>query len=281
MFELISVKDLSELRNNEKCSIIDIRDKEDYDNGHLPGALNITDFFYYLSKSSAEDIEKIKNDFQEKLDSNGIKNTDTVVLYEEEMDKRYGGSCRGAFIMKFLGHQKVYVLHGGYSAWLNAGMEISKDETKTEKSDYKITIDKTWFVDYRETLEAINNPDIHLLDNRDRDEWIGISSSPYGVDYSPRKGRIPGAKWIEWYNFMEENHGIPMFKSDEEIKRIAEENGFSQDMHIIIYCFKGSRASNTLLALHKAGYRHLKVYFASWYEWAEISDLPVDDKVLG
>jgi hypothetical protein len=27
------------------------------------------------------------------------------------------------------------------------------------------------------------------------DEWIAESSSPYGKDYAPRKGRIPGAKW--------------------------------------------------------------------------------------
>jgi len=38
---------------------------------------------------------------------------------------------------------------------------------------------------------------------RDRVEWIGASSSPYGVDFAPRKGRLPGAIWIPWYDFMD------------------------------------------------------------------------------
>ena len=43
-----------------------------------------------------------------------------------------------------------------------------------------------------EMLAALGT-DTVLLDVRDIDEWIGDSSSPYGRDYAPRKGRIPGA----------------------------------------------------------------------------------------
>ncbi|MFI9652109.1 hypothetical protein [Guyparkeria halopsychrophila] len=45
--------------------------------------------------------------------------------------------------------------------------------------------------------------DVVLLDVRDVDEWIAESSSPYGKDFCPRKGRLPEAVWIEWY------HGNP------------------------------------------------------------------------
>lgn len=280
MFNLISAKELALLKNKRECSIIDIRENEEYKKGHIADSVNITDFFYYLSKSSPDGIEELKNLFQEVLNRNGIRNSDAVILYEEEMDKKYGGSCRGAFIMKLLGHKEVYVLHGGYTAWLNAGQEVSVKETSPEKSYYNIHIDRTWFADYTEMLKAIENPDIFILDNRDRDEWIGISSSPYGEDYSPRKGRIPNAHWIEWYDFMEVKDGIPIFKSDDDIRKIAKQNGLNSGMEIIIYCFKGSRASNTLLALHKAGFGQAKVYFASWYEWAGKSELPVDDRVI-
>ncbi len=40
----------------------------------------------------------------------------------------------------------------------------------------------------REALEQAK------LDVRDVDEWIADSSSPYGKDFCPRKGRIPGAR---------------------------------------------------------------------------------------
>ncbi len=281
MFNLISVNELAILKQKRECSIVDIRDSEDYIKGHIPEAVNISDFFYYLSASTPEGVEQIEKDFQQILNNNGIRNKDAVIIYEEEMDKRYGGSCRGAFIMKFLGHEDVYVLHGGYSAWKNAGFDISDKPANPVKTSYKININRTLFVDYQEMLRAIANPDIFILDNRDREEWIGISSSPYGADYSPRKGRIPGAHWIEWYNFMEDKDGIPMFKSDDDIRKIAKQYGIHSGMEIIIYCFKGSRAANTLLALHKAGFGQARVYFASWYEWAAKPELPVDDSIIG
>jgi 3-mercaptopyruvate sulfurtransferase SseA len=33
------------------------------------------------------------------------------------MDTGFGQSCRGFFLLKFLGYPKVKVLHGGYEAW--------------------------------------------------------------------------------------------------------------------------------------------------------------------
>ena len=37
-------------------------------------------------------------------------------------------------------------------------------------------------------------PGSRILDVRDVDEWVADSSSPYGKDFCPRKGRIPGAR---------------------------------------------------------------------------------------
>ena len=63
---------------------------------------------------------------------------------------------------------------------------------------------------------------VSLLDNRDEDEWRGVSSSPYGIDFAPRKGRIPGANWIEWYQFMDTTQPIPYFKSGESARALCE-----------------------------------------------------------
>ena len=52
-------------------------------------------------------------------------------------------------------------------------------------------------VDLETMKSAIKERRIVKLDVRDVDEWIGESSSPYGKDFCPRKGRIPGSVWIE------------------------------------------------------------------------------------
>jgi len=32
---------------------------------------------------------------------------------------------------------------------------------------------------------------------------MGSTSSPFGINFVPRKGRIPGAVWIPWYDFLD------------------------------------------------------------------------------
>jgi len=112
------------------------------------------------------------------------------------------------------------------------------------------------------------------------DEWRGASSSPYGVDFAPRKGRIPGARWIEWYEFMNTDDTIPHFKSPEEIRSLCAQVGLDVDDDIIIYCFKGARASNTYIAMRLAGFTRLRNYYGSWNEWSRNPELPIDAAVL-
>lgn len=127
-----------------------------------------------------------------------------------------------------------------------------------------------------EMLQAIGQPEIVILDVRDQDEWMGESSSPYGVDFCPRKGRIPGAVWLEWYRFMEPDSEVPMFRSTAEILELCQEAGITPTSTVYIYCFKGSRASNTLIALKEAGIQDVRNYFASWNEWSRNPDLPIE-----
>ena len=127
-----------------------------------------------------------------------------------------------------------------------------------------------------EMLLSLNNPEIIKLDNRDYDEWVAASSSPYGVDFCPRKGRIPGAVWIEWYRLMVPDSEVPVFRPKEEILEICNEVGITLDSMVYIYCFKGSRASNTLIALKEAGIKNVRNYFGSWNEWSRDPSLPIE-----
>ena len=111
---------------------------------------------------------------------------------------------------------------------------------------------------------------------------IYASPNIYGEDYCPRKGRIPGAKWIEWLEFMQTNKKseCSTFKTPAKIKQILEKNGIKKENLVFIYCFKGSRASNVMIAMRLAGYKNVKNYFASWNEWSRDAECPVDSKQI-
>jgi thiosulfate/3-mercaptopyruvate sulfurtransferase len=124
---------------------------------------------------------------------------------------------------------------------------------------------------------AVADRNVAKLDVRDVDEWIGESSSPYGKDYCPRKGRIPGAVWIEWYRMMKPTPVGQMFKSREEILAECATAGITSETPVVIYCFKGARASNTFVALEEAGIRKVGIYFGSWNEWSRDPALPIEE----
>ena len=128
----------------------------------------------------------------------------------------------------------------------------------------------------RADVEQALGTDVVLLDVRDVDEWIGESSSPYGKDFAPRKGRLPGARWIEWYRFMKPSANGPVFKSPDEIRAECASAGVKPDDTVYLYCFKGARASNTFLALKQAGFDDVRMYFGSWNEWSRDPSLPIE-----
>jgi thiosulfate/3-mercaptopyruvate sulfurtransferase len=131
-------------------------------------------------------------------------------------------------------------------------------------------------VDLQSMKAAVADPNIVKLDTRDVDEWIADSSSPYGKDFCPRKGRIPGAVWLEWYRMMKPTPNGPMFKSRDEILAECATVGVTPSTPVVLYCFKGARASNTLVALKEAGVENVTLYFGSWNEWSRDPSLPIE-----
>jgi len=266
--------------SNQDIVFIDIRDKEDFEKGHIPGATNIPEIFYFLSTSTDDGLDELKSVYTELFSKAGLSSDKMVIIYEDNLNTRYGASCRGFWLLKYLGHQHVGILKGGFSQWQKSGNPITTDAEKINPCNFIVNINSSIMATKDTVLTAINNNDIVLLDNRDKVEWVGESSSPYGIDFAPRKGRIPGAVWIEWYEFMDDNNSIASFKSNEEIKELCAQKGIYTDSEIIIYCFKGARASNTYVAMHQAGFRNLKVYFGSWNEWSRDLSLPIDSEKI-
>ncbi len=266
--------------NNQNVVFIDIRDKEDFEKSHIPGATNISEIFYFLSKSTDDGLDELKSVYTELFSKAGISSDKMVIIYEDNLNTRYGASCRGFWLLKYLGHQHIGILEGGYSQWKKMGNPTTSDIENVIRCDFVVNINSSIMATKNTVLKAIDSDSTTLLDNRDKTEWIGKSSSPYGIDFAPRKGRIPGAIWIEWYEFMRDNDNIATFKSNEEIKYLCAQKGIYTDSEIIIYCFKGARASNTYVAMHQAGFHNLKVYFGSWNEWSRDVTLPIDSKEI-
>jgi thiosulfate/3-mercaptopyruvate sulfurtransferase len=273
---LISPAELQSLQAAERVVLIDTRDAQTYEAGHLPGAVNLRETFTYLATSTPQGLQELRDTFAAHLGAIGLSGQETAVFYEDAMNSGYGQSCRGYYLLTWLGYPRIKVLNGGYSAWKAAGLPVSIEAVTPVPAVFPTDLAEADVMLTKDDVAAALGTDTVLLDVRDVDEWIGDSSSPYGKDFAPRKGRLPGATWVEWYRFMKPSAQGPVFKSPDEVRAECATAGVSPGDTVYLYCFKGARASNTFLALKQAGFTDVRMYFGSWNEWSRDAALPIE-----
>jgi len=277
---LVSPDELTQLIQSGPVVLIDTRDAASFAEAHLPGAVNIHEIFTYLATSTPEGLAVLRETFTEAFAKAGLSGKETAVIYEQSMTTGFGQSCRGYVLLRYLGYprDKIKVLHGGYSAWRAAGLPSTTEApSPTPVAFPPDTGGSSILVDLAGMKDAVADPRIVKLDVRDVDEWIAESSSPYGKDFCPRKGRIPGSVWLEWYRMMKPTPAGQMFKSPAEILAECATVGIRRDTPVVVFCFKGARASNTFVALEEAGIRDVCLYLGSWNEWSRDPSLPIDE----
>jgi thiosulfate/3-mercaptopyruvate sulfurtransferase len=278
---LIEPDEFAGLLAAEDVIFIDTREPEEFAVRHIPGAVNIPEIFSLLAGPGDEGIEEIVTVFTGLFGSAGLSGKERAIVYEQSMDSGLGQSCRGYFLLKVMGYPHAYVLHGGLDAWIDQDLPTSSKTIAPIPRKFPVSSDiSDIIVDAQGMLDALRDPNIVKLDVRDFDEWLGLSSSPYGIDYCPRKGRIPGARWLEWYRMMKPGPAGPVFKNREEILAECKTVGITEDTPVILYCFKGARTSNTFVALKEAGIKDVRNYFGSWNEWSRDPELPIDEGLL-
>ncbi|HER20212.1 MAG: sulfurtransferase [Halothiobacillaceae bacterium] len=276
---VIEPQDLQQLVQSTPHVLIDTRKPEAYAAGHLPGAVNIPEVFTFLATSTPQGLAELETQFSEKFGQAGLDGEKVAILYEDAMDTGFGQSCRGLFLLEHLGYpkDKIRILHGGFQGWVAAGLTVSSEAPSPIPATFPLDIGASdVMLDKDDVLAALSSDQITLLDVRDVDEWVGESSSPYGKDFCPRKGRLPDAVWIEWYRFMKPGE-VARFKSPTEIRAECDTVGITPHSEVYLYCFKGARASNTLVALRSAGIEKVRLYFGSWNEWSRDPSLPIDE----
>ncbi|CAG2160691.1 sulfurtransferase [Cupriavidus numazuensis] len=277
---LISPADLAEMMRTESVVLIDTRDAASYAEAHLPGAVNIHEIFTYLATTTQEGLAALREAFAEAFGKAGLSGKEVAVVYEQSMTTGFGQSCRGYVLLRYLGYprDKIKVLHGGYRAWHAAGFPSTTDTPKPAPARFPLaSTQASILVDLEEMKKAVADPHIVKLDVRDVDEWIADSSSPYGKDFCPRKGRIPNSVWIEWYRMMKPTPAGQMFKSPAEILAECATVGIRRETPVVVFCFKGARASNTFVALEEAGIADVRLYLGSWNEWSRDLSLPIEE----
>jgi thiosulfate/3-mercaptopyruvate sulfurtransferase len=255
--------------------LVDTRRGPDYRRGHIPGAIHLDTFPYANERTdTAVGWPAIEEDWRQAFAGAGLTLSDTVVFYDAGFENR---APRNAVTLSHLGHPRVFVLVGGFAAWVAAGREQTRQTTTRPPAPVDTLRLKTRddvFAVFDRVVDALQSADVRLLDVREQIEYVGRRR----IQRNPRLGRIPGATHVVWHDLLvtEPDGRRSRPRPVAEIRQKLAAAGVEADSDVIVYCQKSHRASNTLLLLRSLGYTGARVYPGSYREWSRRREQPVE-----
>lgn len=248
-------------------TIIDIRKREEYLQGHLPGAHQL-----WRDKLQSDEypfggmcISKDRLRFL--LDSIGCETGEPIVVYDAK------GGCDAArlwWMLKYYGHNNVVLLDGGLQYWTQLGLRIDTGNTIAEKGigfQFERQGDRTLIVNYNEVLSAISDSTVVLVDTRTVEEYDG-SVLKEGAFYA---GHIPGSINFDWGRCVEMGSDWKL-KSNEAIVSEMVAAGIDTSKRIITYCHTGVRSAHTTFVMRELlEFNDVSNYDGSWSEWSYLN----------
>ncbi|GHD63623.1 sulfurtransferase [Jeongeupia chitinilytica] len=195
----------------------------------------------------------------------GITPQTRVVAYDAS-----GGmfAARLWWLLRWLGHEHVAVLDGGWQAWLEAGLPASIEVPEPTAAVYNARPRGDLAVGMAQIRANLDAPAFLVVDARSPDRFRGL-----GETIDPVGGHIPGAA----NRFFQHNLDAGgRFKSAGTLRNEWREViGSRSPADIVCQCGSGVTACHNLLALELAGLSGARLYAGSWSEWCAHPDNPV------
>ncbi|RMH33485.1 MAG: sulfurtransferase [Nitrospirae bacterium] len=269
---LIDTETLAQNLGRDDLVIIDVRGRAAY-SSHIPGAVCSTWHEYSDPEAVAKGLlNPDLGAIERRLQSLGISNDSDVVIYSNPFDN-WGDEGRMFWMLQYLGHSRVWILDGGWVKWIQEHRPYQHDPVTKPRGTFRAAPRPELIVEKHELKKLIKrpHPDTVIIDARSVEEYAGKE-----VEGIPRAGHIPTAINIPWNRFLNKDATV---KDVTTIRAVFEEHGIREDQEIITYCLGGLRAAWLYCVLRLAGYRKVRTYPGSWWEWSRDFAAPTEKDV--
>ncbi len=280
---LIQAETLRDRLARPGCLVFDVRHdladhhagRRAYEAGHIPGALYLdheTQLSALRTGHNGRHPLPDRADLAALLRAQGLTARSDVVVYDASNSMF---AAHLWWMLRWLGHDSVSVLDGGWAAWqaLGAGIETGVRTAAVSEAQAVQSLASSGkpsmpVVDARAVLANLDEPRFTVLDARAPDRYSGEAES---ID--PVGGHIPGAVNRPFaLNVEPDGH----FKSPARLRQEFESLlGDRLDHGIVHQCGSGITACHNVFAMELAGLRGSALYPGSWSEWCSDSSRPV------
>lgn len=267
---VVSVDWLAGKTSDASVVAIDLRTKEKYDAGHIPGAVWIATADFNQKTGDISELAAATQ-IASALGKAGIKPSDTIVLYDDQGSL---WSTRVAWSLDVYGHKDSRVLNGTWTAWAAANKPVSKDASTRATAEYAFSAapNTAIVVNMEQMVKAVGDPSKIVCDSRTPDEFTGRDLR------APAKsgGHVPGALNLA---YSEAVNQAGEFLPVSDLRKLYDNAGIkaSDDQTIFTYCQSGIRAAHAWFVLKNLiGYERVAVYDGSWEEYGARSDTKIE-----
>lgn len=205
------------------------------------------------------------DDFARELSAWGIADKAQVVVYDDS----FGAiAVRLWWMLRWMGHDAVALLDGGWPKWLREKRPVSAALPHITPTVFVPRVQEHMLVGVNEVLNAAQDTQQIILDARAEMRFIGEQEP-----LDPVAGHIPGAVNLPFDdNLAMDGTLLPA----EELRALyAEVLDGKAPQQIIHMCGSGVTTCHNILAMEIAGLPGAKLYAGSWSEWVADPNRPV------
>jgi len=273
---LVNTETLSRHLDDPRWVVVDCRfvltdpdaGRRAYVAGHVPGARYAhldNDLCSPITPASGRHPLPFPRVLAEKLGRWGIDKSSQVVVYDDTFGAM---AARLWWLLRWLGHEAVALLDGGYPKWQREGRPVTPESPMIQATQFHPTVNNAMWVDTDYVAQMHERKDSVLIDARADVRFRG--------DVEPLDkvaGHIPGAINIPYEDNLDFSGE---FMSDEALRELylAAINDVAPDQ-VVQMCGSGVTACHNILAMEHAGLVGSKLYAGSWSEWITDARHPV------
>lgn len=199
---IISAEDALGMLGEEDTVLVDVREAEDYEGGHVEGAVNVERSDITVEEDYPNLIAP-KETIEEVMGNSGISN-DTLVLAYDDSDNM--DASRLWWTLMSYGHENTQIVSGGLSALEDAGADMTEEAPEIDEAEFTAEDLNEEYIAYKSDVKQWiedSAEDVTLIDTRSLEEY--------------NEGTLAGAVHIE---YVENNNEDGTFKSVEEIQEL-------------------------------------------------------------
>ena len=258
----------------EDLVVLDIRNKIDggsaeaFAEGHIPGAV----YSNYLQDGWRVEVDGIPGMTPEVtalealIGGLGIDNQDNVIIVHGGTNATdFGSAARVYWTFKYLGHDAVSVLDGGYRHWTaDADRPIEQGPSSPEPANFVADVQSDYLVDTETVAATLDDPRVVRIDARPEQQYLGDAKHPAARE----AGRIPGSHGVD--NALAYNPETGKLHDAEHLAKLVPPAVASGEADIVVsYCNTGHWAATNWFVLSEVlGHEQVKLYDASMCGWA-------------